>query len=39
MYDIIQRGGEDTVDYWLAIASGDRVCSGEKRIFTDAEMR
>lgn len=37
--EIIQRGAEDTEDYWLAVASGDRVRSGEERIFTDAEMR
>ena len=37
--EIIQRGAEDTEDYWLAVASGDRVRNGEERIFTDAEMR
>ncbi len=37
--EIIQRGAEDTEDYWLAVASGERVCNGEERIYTDAEMR
>ena len=37
--EIIQRGAEDTEDYWLAVASGDRVRNGEERIYTDAEMR
>ena len=37
--EIIQRGAEDTEDYWLAVASGDRVRNGEEKIFTDAEMR
>ncbi len=37
--EIIQRVAEDTEDYWLAVASGDRVRNGEERIFTDAEMR
>ena len=37
--EIIQRGAEDTEDYWLAVASGDGVRSGEERIYTDAEMR
>ena len=37
--EIIQRGAEDTEDYWLAVASGDRVRNGEESIYTDAEMR
>ena len=37
--EIIQRGAEDTEDYWLAVASGDRARNGEERIYTDAEMR
>lgn len=37
--EIIQRGAEDTEDYWLAVASGDRVRNGEERIYSDAEMR
>ncbi len=37
--EIIQRGAEDTEDYWLAVASGDRVRNGEERVYTDAEMR
>ena len=37
--ETIQRGAEDTEDYWLAVASGDRVRNGEERIYTDAEMR
>ena len=27
------------MDYWLAVASGDRVGRGEERIITDAEIR
>ena len=37
--EIIQRGAEDTEDYWLAVASGDRVRNGEEGVYTDAEMR
>ena len=37
--EIIQRGAEDTEDYWLAVASGDRVRNGEGGVYTDAEMR
>jgi RHH-type rel operon transcriptional repressor/antitoxin RelB len=37
--EIIQRGAEDTEDYWLAVATGDRVRNGEERIYTAAEMR
>ncbi len=37
--EIIQRGAEDTEDYWLAVASGDRVRNGEEGVYSDAEMR
>ena len=37
--EIIERGLEETEDYYLASASADRIRQGVERTYSDAEIR
>lgn len=37
--EIIERGMEDTEDYYLSLEILKRVRSGEERVYTSAEVR